>query len=222
MLFFVKEVSSKCSCGQKECSFDYRVDTFQGGGVNFFHPKCKKGRKLDFFPKNPQSCFMDTKNVVFKTAIKKIVKRPTIFGSMSKKDEKHNISNNKSFPNVFLGRLECSFDKSVEMFFKICRNFFAQDLPVSKKIILLGKKSFFLGLFLWTRSYKNSQPRRNFSGRGRKTLQQRPKVIKWYFFLKKLLQMFLWTGRMQFWQPRRYFSGKRRNFFPLNSKNDGN
>ena len=80
-------------------------------------------------------------------------------------------------------------------------------------------------MFLWTRSYKNSQPRRNFSGKGRTTLQQRPKVIKWYFFLKKLLDSSKCScGQVEcsFDNPIDTFQEKGVIFFPSNSKNDGN
>ena len=63
-------------------------------------------------------------------------------------------------------------------FFDNYRKFFPQPLLLLKNFILLGKKLFFLEMFLWTRSYKVWQPRPYFSGRGRTALQQRPKVMK--------------------------------------------
>ena len=63
-------------------------------------------------------------------------------------------------------------------FFDNYRKFFPQPLLLLKNFILLGKKLFFLEMFLRTRSYKVWQPRPYFSGRGRTALQQRPKVMK--------------------------------------------
>ena len=137
-------------------------------------------------------------------------------------DEKDSFSETVFFLKIFLMGTRNAVLALLPKIFLQLPKIFRSSSACFEKCLSSGKKSFFLGMFLWTRSYKTLQPRRGFSWTGRTTLQQRPKVIKRYFFLKKLLEMFLWTSRMQFWQPRRYFSGKRRNFFALNSKNDGN
>ena len=224
--------------------------------------------EISFFRKKVLKLFLWTRRMLFsKLCLEKFVKRPKFFGSLSKKDEKHNISIENSFPkfypwtciwnqfwqfrrnvfqncmkffdqcpelekkesklekkpskcsighvegdfdnppyktstkgenlparfakmrwnrfflrnSIFLenipnGHSECSFGRHPENFSTITEKF-------SIKFCLFRKKSFFwekvsfLGMFLWTRSFKISQPRRNFSGRDRTTLQQRPKVI---------------------------------------------
>ena len=76
-------------------------------------------------------------------------------------------------------------------------------------------------MFLWARSYKISQPRRNFSRRVRPTLQQRPKKMKEYIFLKKTPRTVpadkqkatLMNPAETFWEEA--------NFFHWKSKNDG-
>ena len=86
------------------------------------------------------------------------------------------LRNSIFLENVPNGHSECSFGRHAENFSTITEKF-SIKFCLFRKRSFFWEKIFFLGMLLWTRSYKISQPRRNFSGRDRTTLQQRPKVI---------------------------------------------
>ena len=108
--------------------------------------------------------------------LKNVNKRQKLFRSMSK------IEMKKTFLriSVFLGnvRMESSFGSSAEIFLTITEKFSLNHYFFWKTSFCWEKNFFFLEMFLWTRSYKIWQPRRNNSGRDLTTLQQRPKVMK--------------------------------------------
>ena len=110
--------------------------------------------------------------------LKNFNKRQKLSRSICKIEMKQILSQNSIFlENVPNGHSECSFGRPAENFSTITEKISLKLFLFRKKNHSSGRKIFFREMFLWTRSYKISQPRRNFSGRGWTTLQQRPKVI---------------------------------------------
>ena len=176
-IFWIKNISPMFSLGHLECSFENSVETFFRKSRIFFN-QCpwliKKGRKNQ---KNPSKLSKGhVEGDLDNPTLKNVNKRQKLFHSMSK------IEMKKTFLriSVFLGnvRMESSFGSSAEIFLTITEKFSLNYYFFWKTSFCWEKNFFFLEMFLWTRSYKIWQPRRNNSGRDLTTLQQRPKVMK--------------------------------------------
>ena len=117
VVVFSEKLRSKGSFGHVECSSENPGNNNLVGGQKN-SPQNQKGWIL--LPKKISKMFVWTRNNQFlHLCHKTFARRPKIFGSMSKKDEKTQPFRLKKTTQLFpYGHLDCSFHNSVEMFFR--------------------------------------------------------------------------------------------------------
>ena len=139
VVVFSEKLRSKGSFGHVECSSENPGNNNLVGGQKN-SPQNQKGWIL--LTKKIRKMFVWTRNNQFlHFCHKTFARRPKIFGSLSKKDEKHNISIKNSFPNIY--PWTCIWNQFWQFrrtYFQNCMKFFAQCPDLKKKEIELEEK----------------------------------------------------------------------------------